>query len=254
MVKITSAKEEASSRGTSVSVFPDQFFNYAFINDELVGISGTRKFTSNYGGVHDWARNQDRALLNLRRNAEIASLLSPRFRGTPGTNELRLSNGAANYITSNRITYTAGSLTESILLDWMNQIFWGNNGSDVRLFFPTPALALSISKILASSNGLRWDRSSNVLGVTATKIEYGNAKLMMMPSQELTEHGKTQWGIILDPANVSRVPYRELQTLKTDGSDLVDADYVRWLEEWTIQVDKETTHGIVYDSATDAAV
>ena len=248
--KVGPAHEEASSVGGGIGTYALPLYNYYQIKDQVVEYSGTKRATSEYGS-NSIDLSERQALLDYRRSMEINSIFGHRFSGTFASQNLRLQAGITQYITTNAITYTAGSMTEANLIDWQKQIFASNNGSPVRYWFPTPTQATEVSKLLAASSGLRWDRDSRVLGVECTTVHGQFGTLKIFPSQELEEHGKTNWGLVLDPANVGWATLREMERMdaSTPGADKT---VERYLEESSLEVNHEETHAIIYATATDS--
>lgn len=248
--KLGPGHQEASTVGNGIGTYAVPKYNFYQIKDQVIDYSGTKRATSEYG-INSVDLSERQALLDYRRSMEVNSIFGQRFDGSFSSQDIRFQHGITQYITSNLITYTAGSMTEANIIDWMKQLFADNNGSAVRYWFPTPTQQTEVTKLVANSNGLRWDRDTEVLGLKCGRIKSDFGELYMFPSQELEEHGKTNWGLVLDPANVGWVTLRDLKRM--DGSTPgADSTVTRWLEESTLEVNHEATHGIIYATATDS--
>ena len=115
-----------------------------------------------------------------------------------------------NYITTNDITFTAGNITESLLIDWAAQIGTGNNGSRMRLCFTSKNMQAEIDKVLINSSTLQSSREEKVLGVEATMLKTTFVDIVFIYNQGFVEYGKTNYSLVIDPANVRRRPLRAM--------------------------------------------
>lgn len=250
--RMTNAKSEQSNASDSRATMPAQLFNYCGIIDAVVSESGTKAATKNYT-VDDRTRSEKNTLYDLRQSAEYNAIFGDRAVITDPTSgkKRHFSGGITRFLSTNDLTYTAGSLTEANLIDFMRQLFSGNSGSDQRLWFATPNQVAEIDKILASSSTLRGTRDEHVLGVLANGIKSSFGKCLLLNHQGLAEMGKTNYGLIVDPAHLRRRPLRPM-TKKVIGDNDVDGKSWQWIEECTIEVRYEATHAVVRDTATDS--
>ena len=245
--KITPAKEEKSAVGAPIGTYPLPFYNFYEIYDQTVGHSATKKVNSEYG-IHSVTLSEMEAIVDLRRSFEMSLIFGTRFNGTSGNN-MRVAGGIVSYASTNDLNYTAGAMDEADLMDWSKAVFTGNNGSKTRIWVGTPTQTTEVDKILLST-GLQWNRDDHVLGVHARSLKTSHGTIFFISHQDLEEHGKLNWGLVIDPANLKRVTKRPLHILDatvpgTDGTDK------RWIEESTIEVRKEMAFAIVRDTATD---
>src|SRR5690606_5769866 len=186
--------------------------NWEQIFDSTDAISETRMSTRNYTKP-DRQRNEQNILYDYRFSLEFAQMLGQKGQiKDPSSNNLRwFQGGIADFLSTNDITYTSGSVTESILIDWCKQIFTGNAGSRQRLLFTTPNLTAEIDKVLIASGTLQSTRGEKVLGVDATRIHSSFGDLFLINHQGLEEMGKSNYGVVMDPANVRRRPLRPMK-------------------------------------------
>lgn len=250
--RLGNAKEEFSDASASRAMTPSQFYNYTEIFDAVVGVSGTRKATQNYG-EHDFSRMQGDAMFDFRYSLELTGIFGKRSI-IPDANSQKTRTtmgGIVSYLSSNDLNYTAGSLTEANLIDFCKQIFSGNAGAKVRLLFTTPNLTAEIDKILISSSTLQSTRDEKVLGVSATRIHSTFGDLMLINHYGLEEMGKSNWGLVVDPQNVRRRPMRPMTTKDVTDKNK-DGEAKQWLEECSLEVRYEKTHAVVRDTATDS--
>lgn len=244
--RLSRGRPEKSTAGASLTTMPAQLYNYTHIFETVVGISGTRLATRNYT-MNDAERMEMQALYDFRRDLERNLI----FGGRSLIGSYTYHGGLLQYVSTNDYNYTTGSLTESNLIDMMKQAFTGNSGSALRILFTTPTLTAEIDKILIASGTLQSTRSENVLGVEATRIHSSFGDVMLINHQELEEMGKTNWGVWIDPANVRRKPLRPMKTKDVTANN-VDGTDTQWLEECSLEVRYEVTHGVIRDTATDS--
>jgi len=252
IIRMSNAKEEQSNASDSRVSFPGTLYNYTQIFDAVVGLSGTKEATKNYT-EDDKARSKKQTLYDLRQTFEYQMIFGDRaLISDPTTGKQRSFMGGITYfLSTNDLTYTTGSLTEAILLGFMRTMFSGNAGSDVRYWFPSPAQTLEIDKILASTSTLRNNRNERQLGVMCKSIESSFGKVYLFNHQGLEEMGKTNWGLVIDPAHIRRRPLRPMKTKDIEDKD-VDGMATQWIEECSLEVRYEATHAVVRDSATDS--
>lgn len=252
IIRMSNAKEEMSNASGSRATMPVQKYNRTQIFDTVVAISGTRKATENYT-EDDLTRSEKQSLYDYRSGIEYCNIFGKRAVISDPTSgkERRFMGGITFFLSSNDLTYTAGSLTESILIDWMKQLFSGNAGSRTRMFFTTPNLTAEIDKILIASGTLQSTRDERVLGVEANRVHSSFGDLLLINHQGMAEMGKSNYGLVLDPANIRRRPLRPMRSKMVTDND-IDGDAEQWLEECTLEVRYEATHAVVRDSATDS--
>lgn len=254
IIILTNSKEEYSNASGPQGTMPATLYNYTQILDGVVSASATRMATENYT-EDDYTRNQNNLLYELRRRIENAMCFGERTKIVdPTSGKTRTTmGGVTRYLTTNDLTYTAGSLTEGNLIDFARQIFSGNNGSSLRFFFTAPKLTAEIDKILISSGTLQSTRDEEVLGVEATRIHSTFGDLMLLNNQAFEELGKENWGLVLDPMNIRRRTLRNMTINDVEEND-ADGRAKQWIEEFSVEVRKEVTHGVVRDDSTDSFV
>lgn len=251
LVRLANAKEEHGYASLSRTTMPVQYFNYPQIFDTVVAISGTRMATENYT-EDDYSRSEKQVLYDYRSGLEYATIFGKRAKvADPTTGKQRtFMGGITSFLSTNDITYTTGSLTESILIDWCKQVFTGNAGSKIRLMFTTPNLTAEIDKILITSGSLQSFRDEKVLGVSATRIHSSFGDIMLINHQGMAEMGKSNYGLLIDPKHIRRRPLRPMFRKDVQAPN-IDGQAEQWLEEVTTEVRYELTHAVMRDSATD---
>jgi hypothetical protein len=252
IVILTNGKEEYSNASGAQGTMPAQHYNYTQILDGVISASETRLATENYT-EDDWDRNRNNLLWEFRRRIENAMVFGERTKIVdPKSGKTRATMaGITKFLTSNDLTYSNGSLTESNLIDFARQIFSGNNGSRLRWWFSTPQQTAEIDKILINSGTLQSTRDENVLGVEATRVHTTFGDLMLINNQAFEELGKTHWGLVLDPMQIRRRTLRNMKIKNVEDSDQ-DGRARQWIEEFTVEVRKEMTHAVVRDNSTDS--
>jgi hypothetical protein len=250
---LSRGKTEQDNASEAQGTMPAQLYNYCQILDQVVAASETRMATENYT-EEDWSRNRDNNLFEFRRKLENAQVFGERMELTdPDTGkDLRFMGGITSFLSTNDLNYSAGGLTEGDLITFARKIFSGNNGSQLRFWFTTPNQQEEIDKILINSSTLQSSRDENVLGVEATRLHTSFGDLMFILNQGFAEIGKTNWGLILDPANVRRRSLRNMKINRNIQANDIDGRADQWIEECSIETRKEVTHGVVRDSSTDA--
>lgn len=250
--RLTNAKQEQSNASDSRVSYPGQLYNLTQIFDAVVAESGTKAATKNYT-QRDRIRSEKQALYDLRQTLEYAAIFGDRaLISDPTTGKQRAFMGGITYfLSSNDLNYTAGSLTEANIIDFCRQLGSGNAGSSTRYWFATPNQTAEIDKILASTSTLRNNRNETQLGVQCKSIETSFLKLYVFNHQGLAEMGKTNWGLIIDPAQIRRRPLRPMRIKDIEDKD-VDGTAKQWLEESSLEVRYEATHAVVRATATDS--
>ena len=251
IVRMANAKEEYNLASESKAANKVQVYNYTQIFDAVLAISETRLATDDWS-MHDYDANQLQHLFDLRRQLENATVFGKRaLIPDPSSSRGRgFMGGITSYLTTNDITYTAGSVTESLLIDWAKQAGTGNNGSRRRLLIASPNLTADIDKVLLASGTLQSFRDETVLGVMATRIKTSFIDLYLIKNQGFQEYGKTNYGVIIDPANIRRRPLRPMKIKRVEENNR-DGRARQWIEECTLEVRNEPTHAVIRDSATD---
>jgi len=253
-VKVLSrGKAENDTASDPQGTMPAQKFNFTQILDQVVSASETRLATKNYT-EEDWSRNRDNNLWEFRRKLENAAAFGERLKITdPESGEqITFMGGIVQYLDSNDLTYSSGSLTETNLIDFARQIFSGNNGSRLRWLFSTPKQTAEIDKILLGSGTLQSTRDENVLGVEATRLHTSFGDLMLINNQAFAEIGKENYGLVVDPMNVRRRTLRDMKINRDVQANDVDGRADQWIEECTVEVRKESTHAVLRDTNTDS--
>jgi len=250
---LSRGKTEMDRASEPQGTMPATLYNYCQILDQVVSASETRMATENYT-EEDFSRNRDLNLFEFRRKLENAQVFGERMELTdPDTGkDLRFMGGITSYLSTNDLTYTSGSLTEGDLITFARKLFSGNNGSQLRFWFTTPAQQEEVDKILINSSTLQSSRDENVLGVEATRLHTSFGDLMFILNQGFEEVGKTNWGLVLDPMNIRRRTLRGMKINEDVQDNDIDGRADQWLEEASIEVRKEMTHGVVRDNSTDA--
>lgn len=251
--RMGNAKEEKSNASDSRATMPADFSNQCETQDAVLGISAIRLLSDNYTREHDWERSEDNTLWDFRRKTEANAVFGNRGAiADPSTGKTRhFQDGLVRYFSTNDLNYTTGSLTEAQMIGFMRTVFSGNNGSNTRLLFSCPALTEDLHKVLASTTTLRGTRDETVMGIVATGIKYAQYKLMIIDWQNGENLGKTNYGLIIDPANAGYRPYRTMQRKNVSDAD-VDGRDVQWIETQCVEVTKEKTHAVMRDTATDS--
>ena len=251
IIRMANAKEEYNLASESKAANKVQLYNYTQIFDAVLAISETRINTEDWS-MHDYDANQLQHLFDLRRQMENATVFGQRALIADPTSARNrgFMGGIVSYLSTHDITYTAGSITESLLIDWMKQAGTGNNGSKRRIMACSPNLTAEIDKVLLASGTLQSFRDETILGVAATRIHTSFMDAYLVNNQGFVEYGKTNYGVIIDPANVRRRPLRAMKVKRVEENNR-DGRARQWIEETTLEVRNEKTHAVIRDSATD---
>lgn len=250
IVWLGNAKVEGGTYTAARSSMPYYTTNYCETSDQVVSISGTRKATANYTKNHSWTDAQKEQLKEFRRSLEYKAWFGDASETIDGTTgELRWTmKGITRFITKT-LTYDRDSvdgsrITEVMLLNWMRDLFAGNNGSTSRIMFADSYLSTELAKVPLS--GLRERKEVSLLGVKVEKIVFNLGTLYIKHHRGFNEMGLEHYGVAVDMESIERRTLRKMEkiplALKSQGVDKYAEQY---LEQSTLVVKNTPAHAII---------
>jgi hypothetical protein len=249
ILRVAPSKAEADAPSLSRMTTPSQFYNYVHTFDAVVTASDHRQRTKNYT-KDDYQRGRADSVIDLRRSMEYNYFFGePTVTLDPDTNELRWTMGGLLHFTSNNINYTIGSVTEADIVDWLSEIFTGNTGSRNRVLFADKNLAADIDKVMLAK--MQHVPTRNIAGVMATELRTRHGRLMVVHHPGFDELGKSDFGVVVDLAYVSKAELQPMDRtkLKLKESGQKDADGEWYIEKSTLEVRNGEVHYTITGTA-----
>lgn len=249
LVRIGHGKSESDGAGEPRSMSPVQYRNGIHTFEKYINISKLRKkfntFTEN-----DLKRAIRQAIYDMRLDMESI------FWDGVGMEDVHPDNaenmytmkGVSSFISSNMIELPAvGDITETMFLDWAEQVSDDSHGSSEKLFWVSSALWTEINKIPLIKETLQSQRSERVLGAYVNRIQAGHCELLVGVHKGFKELGKRRFGAILDPMHLRK---RILEPMETKNIDPEPSGGKReegrkYLETCTVEVRYEKTHALL---------
>ena len=229
------------------TTMPEQDFNLCELFDSTIYVTKTREATKNYT-MNDWLRARRKQLAEFRKDIEGKLWFNERSETKDATSqELRWTMRGVTRFLTKQLTYDkdivgAPRITESQVMDWLADVFGGNNGSSSRFLFADTYLATELSKIMLTS--LRSRRIEKVVGVKVEVLEFSFGEVYIKHQRFFNLVGKNHYGVILDMENIYK---RELRPMERTILDLkkgqgTDKDAEQYLEQCSLEVRNKATH------------
>lgn len=244
------AKTEKAAASNSRSMVPEFAYNMCEYSDGVIDISEIQKNSATYGGSN-WTRNQRRQLAEFRKSLEFKNWFGKISESIdPDSGEKRWTrNGVVQYITKT-LNYFSDvenqpKITETMIIDWLVEIFGGNNGSETRFLFGDTYLLGEIMKV--DLVNLRSREITRVLGVKCEKLEFNFGEVYLVHQRAFNEWGKTHYGVVLDLENIYKHDFIEMsknpiEVKKSTGAPVEKEAYS---EVSTISVRNVPAHAIL---------
>lgn len=246
---IGTARGEFAGLGKSKIIVSGNEYNYCQFMDANVRVSKYRQATQNYTSVHDWATARQEGLSEFRKTIELTKWFSKRAIVKDSTidatdGQRYKMSGVLDYITRN-IDYDPASLDELVMLDWLGEVFNGNNGSETRFLFADSKLVTGIQKAMVKNK--RHMESVAVAGMRCTRIEFTEGVLILKKAQLFTEAGMENFGVILDMAQIGQKNLIPMEVDKIDQKKMgtANADVEHYTETSTLVVKNPDCHAIL---------
>jgi len=156
--------------------------------------------------------------------------------------------GFNQFVTTNVIALPAvGSITETMFLDWAEQVAADSNGSNEKMLWVSSALWTEINKINLIKDTLQTRRGERKLGGYVNSVEAGHCVFHVGVHKGFKELGKTRFGAIVDPMHIKKRGLEPMEKTKitpeSSGGPRVEG--VKYLETCTVEFRYEQTHGIL---------
>jgi hypothetical protein len=225
------------------AIMPSYSSNYEELMDHVVKYSKTREVVKNYTNEQDVPRTREQQLAEFRRSTEYKLWFQKASRTLDATsNEYRWTmNGITQYMTTvleyNRSVVGAPTITESMLIDWLVQVWGGTNGSETRFLFADTYLLGELLKV--DLLNLRVRQPVTVLGVKMERVEFNFGTLYVKHHRGFNEMGKNHYGCIVDMEWINK---RDLRPMKKIPLMLEQTGYDLEAEQWKEQSSIEVKH------------
>lgn len=248
LVWIGTAKKEGFAKGQSKILTTDLEYNFCQILEAMVKVTRTRQATGNYTSTKDWDLARQIVLAEFRRSTEYTLWFGKRAETKDATNDLgdkRWKMGGVTSFIDNTIDYNPATLTESVLMDWLQQVFMGNNGSPTRFLFADSYLTTAIQKTQLTNK--RILESITVAGISCSKIKFAQGTLVIQHARTFNEAGLQNFGVVLDMKQLSKRELRPMERIKLElwkqGTE--DAEAEQYVEQASLELLNPTCHAIV---------
>ncbi len=246
LIRFGHAKTEKEGVGSARSMKPVQIKNYLHTFEKYVSISKLRKQFSTYT-ENDLKRAIRQAIYDMRLDMESVFWDGLGFEGTDPVNEEQMfaMKGVSQLVTSNVISLPAvGSITETMFLDWAEQVSDDSHGSEEKMFWVSSALWTEINKIPLIKETLQSQRSERVLGAYVNRIQAGHCELLVGVHKGFKELGKHRFGAIIDPMHIRKRVVEPMQTIdiNPEESGGKREEGRKYLETCTVEIRYEKTH------------
>lgn len=249
LIRFGHAKTEKEGVGTPRSMKPVQIKNYIHTFEKYVSISKLRKQFSTYT-EDDLKRAIRQAIYDMRLDMESVLWDGVGFEGHDPVNgeQMFAMKGVSELVTSNVINLPAvGSITETMFLDWAEQVSDDSHGSEEKMFWVSSALWTEINKIPLVKETLQSQRSDRVLGAYVNRIQAGHCELLVGVHKGFKELGKYRFGAIIDPMHIRKRVVEPMQSIeiKPEESGGKREEGRKYLETSTVEMRYENTHALL---------
>lgn len=249
LIRIGHAKSESDAVGESRSMKPVQYKNGIHTFEKYINISKLRKKLVTYT-ENDLKRAIRQAIYDMRLDMESIFWDGVGMQDVHPDNEENMytMKGVSSFIESNVIELPAvGDITETMFLDWAEQVSDDSHGSEEKMLWVSSALWTEINKIPLIKETLQSQRSERVLGAYVNRIQAGHCELLVGVHKGFKELGKKRFGAILDPMHLRK---RVLEPMETTNIDPEKSGGKReegrkYLETCTVEVRYEKTHALL---------
>lgn len=251
---VSSAQPEGDVSKTPRSSNGAEVYNYTQIFRTPYEVTGTAYASENETNPHDWEHQTEKAMMEHKRDLELAFLFGQRSENTSGSEVRRTTAGILAHITTN-VTDAGGAFTETEFNTAMRTAFSvksGSNSAGTKVAFGSP-LATQVlnsypaSKVQINSSGEAKGR----YGVDFTTFTSPFGAIRLVTHWELAG---TKYGGCLVLCDMGNIKYKFLKNSKANRDTFVrkeiqppdqDGRKDEILSEVGLQVACESTHSIV---------
>lgn len=239
------SKSEKAAQTTPRATIPVREFNY--IQHFMFQVEQSVLFQqmSAKSGHNTFSENQRLQIENFRSELEYACKMGQRGQKRDvNVNELKWTMAGMNHYIDKDINYTIGALTDSDYIDWGEQIFADNNGSEERFLFADGKLLADILKTPAVQRDLAGEAIKIKRGLRCKVIESNFGVINLVHDTSWKDIGYRNYGLVVDPMNVRLRDFYPMQVgplkLKESGQKWVDANVCHYVS--TLEVRHKATH------------
>lgn len=255
LTRLGNSKAELDAQTAPYTVYPEPLSNYCQIHMSQVE-------QSIYDKLHTKEVNWDitdfraQSMYDMRRSMELTSLFGAKGHILdPEGNDMKyFSGGIVRYISKN-LGYVPGAMDNDTLLDWNEQIFVGNSGSDTRICFAGKTLIKRIAGIDTVMKQLEAKSTEVIFGIKFNRIETNFGVLLFKHHDLFNFCGWEERGLVLDINNIERHVFKPMAVTKLDlitsGQRKADAYVVD--EAFCLATRYADTHAIIAPTAVSVS-
>jgi hypothetical protein len=183
------------------AIEPAYEYNYTQIMDTSVAVDLTKLWQKNYTSQHDYPRTKNDMRKEYRLSREFLKWFGVRSKSTTtnAAGKLRTTmNGVTRYI-GKELEYDKDApvpVPESLMIDWLAEVFAGNNGSESRYFFADTFLVAALEK--TDLVNPRFRKEMTKYGVRFNQIQTDFGTLYIKHTRAFNIFGRDHYGVILD--------------------------------------------------------
>lgn len=211
-VRMGPAKSELDAQTAPFAVMPEKDFNYTqnfMAQVEESVFQRAHKQEVNW----DFTDYEEMNIYDMKARMEMSYIWGIRAQFVDKEDEERkfTCGGLASFMTKT-INYTFSTgITNDIWVDWTQEIFADNAGSDTRFLFAGDDLLATISKIEGVNKQLEAKETEVKWGITFSKVETKFGTLFIKRHPLFGLAGQSKNGIVLDVNHLEEHEYFPLQ-------------------------------------------
>jgi hypothetical protein len=205
------AHGELKASAENKTLIPGNSFNYCQRHMAQVDIGYIRDMIDSKSGFGKKDQNYIR-MYDFRTEISKASTFGQRSK-TPSQDEsenIYYANGIYHQLTKQLSWTQAGGITNNTWIDWANEVFSDNSGSEDRLILGGSNLIAAISKIPDVQKQLEGGKTEIVAGVKLSKVETLFGEFYIKLDKLFDKMGHIDDGMVIDLTNIKRRPFAEL--------------------------------------------
>lgn len=250
VIRLGNGKSESDGVGKARMMEPVQIKNGIHTFETFINISKLRKKFKTYT-EDDMKRNIRQSIYDFRLSMEGTLWDGVGMHDVHPDNSEKMytMKGFSSFIKSNIIALPAvGDITETMFLDWAEQVSDDSHGSEEKMFWVSAGLWTEINKIPLIKETLQSRRSERVLGAYVNRIQAGHCDLLIGVHKGFKELGKRRFGAIIDPIHICKRVVEPMQTTDIDPEKVGGKREQgrKYLETFTVEMRYEKTHALLY--------
>lgn len=255
LVRIGNSKAELDAQTAPYTVYPEPEYNYSQIHMAQIeqGIYDKLQKKEVNWDITDF---KAQSLYDLRRSMELTSLFGARgHKLDPEGNDWKyFSAGITRYITK-KLGFVNGALGNTTFLDWNEQIFTDNSGSDTRIVFAGKGLIKRIAGVDVIQKQIEGKSTEVVFGIKFNRIESNFGVLLWKHHNLFNNCGWANKGLVLDINNIERHVFKAMDVTQLDLNKTGQrkADAYRIDEAFCVATRYPDTHAIIEEVAVSGS-